>query len=192
MRQPEEEVHVHIHEIDDKGSICSACGSIREFLVDMMKVNVKIVAFIWCLSKEMWILCLTSAIGFIAESSFLYFFTTFIGESIYGGDPHAPHDTEAYQNYVEGVRMGSWALAIGGVLLAVLSVFQDKLANWMGLKALYIAVQCLFVLATFGLTLHTFYGDNMIVITILGSLTGPYTGLFLSIPYTLAYKYEVC
>ena len=181
-----------VHKVDDKCGIRSVCGSIRDFLVDMMNVNVKIIVFVWCLSKEMWILWLTSFIGFIAGDSFVYFFTTFIGESIYGGDPRAPQDTEAYQNYVEGVRMGSWGLAAGSALLAIASVFQDKLADWMGLKGLYIAVQCLFVLATFGLALHTLYGDNMVLITILGSLTGPYIGLFLSIPYTLVYEYEVC
>ena len=130
-------------------------------------------------------------LSFCAVSSLEYFFTTFVGESIYRGDPHAPQDTEAYQNYVEGVRMGSWGLAIGGVLLSILSVFQNKLADWMGLKALYIAVECSSVLASFGLTLHAYYNENIIVVTILGSLFGPYLGILLSIPFTWLHIYQV-
>ena len=158
---------------------------------DMIKINYEIAKFIWHLSKEMWILCLAVFLAFCAEFSFQYFFTTFVGESIYGGDPHAPQDTEAYQKYVEGVRMGSWGLAIGGVLLSIVSVFQNKLADWMGLKTLYIVVQCSFVLASFGLTLHTYYNDNIIIVIILGSCVGPYLGLLLSIPFTWLHIYQV-
>ena len=172
-------------------TFCIVCSIIKEAFVDAVKINVEIVAFIFCLSKEMWILVLTSFIGFTANNSFQYFFTTFVGESIYGGNPRAPQDTAAYQSYVEGVRMGSWGLAIGCVLLAVSSMLQDKLADWMGLKALYATFQCLFILASFGLTLHVLYSDNIIVVIVLGSLTGPYVGLFLSIPYTVVYRYEV-
>ena len=177
------------HQDNTDSSHESTCCSIS--WSDMIKVNYEIAKFIWHLSKEMWILCLAVFLAFCAEFSFQYFFTTFVGESIYGGDPHAPQDTEAYQKYVEGVRMGSWGLAIGGVLLSIVSVFQNKLADCMGLKTLYIVVQCSFVLASFGLTLHTYYDDNIIVVTILGSLYGPYLGLLMSIPFTWLHIYQV-
>ena len=158
---------------------------------DIIKINYEIAKFIWYLSKEMWILCLAVFLTLCAKFSFQYFFTIFVGESIYGGDPYAPQDTEAYQKYVEGVQMGSWGLAIGGVLLSIVSVFQNKLADWMGLKTLYIVVQCSFVLASFGLTLHTYYNDNIIIVIILGSLFGPYLGILLSIPFIWLHIYQV-
>ena len=167
------------------------CHSTICILSNIIKINYEIAKFIWHLSKEMWILCFAVFLAFCANFSFQYFFTIFVGESIYGGDPHAPQDTEAYQNYMEGVRMGSWGLAIGGVLLSIVSVFQNKLADWMGLKALYIVVQCFFVLASFGLSLHNYYNNNIIIVIILGSLVGPYLGLLLSVPFTWLHIYQV-
>ena len=172
----------------DPDSSNNTCCSIS--LSDMIKINYEIAKFIWHLTKEMWILWLAVFLGFCAEVSFKYFFTTFVGESIYGGNPHAPQNTEAYQKYVEGVRMGSWGLAIGGVLLSIVSVFQNKLADWMGLKTLYIVVQCSFVLASFGLTLHTYYGNNIIIVIMLGSLGGPYLGVLVSVPFTWLHIYQ--
>lgn len=120
-------------------------------------------------------------LGFSSEFSFGYFFTTFVGEAVYKGDPEAPKDTELYQAYARGVRMGSWGLALEGALMSIVSLFQDKLANLMGLKQLFIIVQCSY--GTMGLTAHTLYGDNVVVVIVLGGLSGPYMGVLLSIPY---------
>ena len=110
----------------------------------------------------------------------------------YKGDPDAPPDSEAYQAYAQGVRIGSWGLALEGALMSIVSLFQDKLANLIGLKRLFIIVQCSFVVVTMGLTMHVVYDDNVVVVIILGGLSGPYMGVLLSIPFTLVAMYEVC
>lgn len=42
----------------------------------------------------------------------LLFYTDFMGEVVYEGDPKAPHDSEAYQRYNAGVSMGCWGMCI--------------------------------------------------------------------------------
>lgn len=42
----------------------------------------------------------------------LLFYTDFMGEVVFEGDPKAPHDSEAYQRYNAGVTMGCWGMCI--------------------------------------------------------------------------------
>jgi len=42
----------------------------------------------------------------------LLFYTDFMGEVVFKGDPKAPHDSEAYQRYNAGVNMGCWGMCI--------------------------------------------------------------------------------
>jgi hypothetical protein len=42
----------------------------------------------------------------------LLFYTDFMGEVVFQGDPKAPHTSEAYQKYNSGVTMGCWGLCI--------------------------------------------------------------------------------
>lgn len=42
----------------------------------------------------------------------LLFYTDFMGEVVFEGDPKAPHDSEAYQRYNAGVSMGCWGMCI--------------------------------------------------------------------------------
>lgn len=42
----------------------------------------------------------------------LLFYTDFMGEVVFQGDPKAPHASEAYQKYNSGVTMGCWGMCI--------------------------------------------------------------------------------
>lgn len=42
----------------------------------------------------------------------LLFYTDFMGEVVFQGDPKAPHNSEAYQKYNAGVTMGCWGMCI--------------------------------------------------------------------------------
>lgn len=42
----------------------------------------------------------------------LLFYTDFMGEVVFEGDPKASHDSEAYQRYNAGVTMGCWGMCI--------------------------------------------------------------------------------
>lgn len=50
--------------------------------------------------------------GWLSFEGMLLFYTDFMGEVVFEGDPRAPHDSEAYQRYNAGVSMGCWGMCI--------------------------------------------------------------------------------
>lgn len=54
--------------------------------------------------------CVSS--GWLSFEGMLLFYTDFMGEVVFGGDPKAQHDSEAYQRYNAGVSMGCWGMCI--------------------------------------------------------------------------------
>lgn len=50
--------------------------------------------------------------GWLSFEGMLLFYTDFMGEVVFEGDPKAPHDSEAYQRYNAGVSMGCWGMCI--------------------------------------------------------------------------------
>lgn len=42
----------------------------------------------------------------------LLFYTDFMGEVVFQGDPKAPHTSEEYQKYNSGVTMGCWGMCV--------------------------------------------------------------------------------
>lgn len=53
-----------------------------------------------------------SSLGWLSFEGMLLFYTDFMGEVVFEGDPKAPHDSEAYQRYNAGVSMGCWGMCI--------------------------------------------------------------------------------
>ena len=167
---------------------CCGCGNGCGFITSVYQMYRDAVRFVWYMSKEMWVLCVATFLAATAEFTFTYFFTTFVGEVVYKGVSDAPEWSDEYQDYVKGVRMGAWALTLGGVTMSLLSLCEHKVANLIGLKTLFIVIQSPFVFAT---CILTFYNSNVGVVIVLGSFTGPYLGVLMSIPFTLVSLYQV-
>jgi len=51
-------------------------------------------------------------LGWLSFEGMLLFYTDFMREVVFKGDPKAPHDSEAYQRYNAGVSMGCWGMCI--------------------------------------------------------------------------------
>ena len=50
--------------------------------------------------------------GWLSFEGMLLFYTDFMGEVVFQGDPKAPPASEAYQKYSGGVAMGCWGMCI--------------------------------------------------------------------------------
>lgn len=50
--------------------------------------------------------------GWLSFEGMLLFYTDFMGEVVFQGDPKAPHTSEEYQKYNSGVTMGCWGMCI--------------------------------------------------------------------------------
>lgn len=58
----------------------------------------------------------------------LLFYTDFMGEVVFQGDPKAPHTSEEYQKYNSGVTMGCWGMCI----YAFSAAFYSGTRRWGG------------------------------------------------------------
>ncbi|MEQ2214668.1 hypothetical protein XENOCAPTIV_015958, partial [Xenoophorus captivus] len=65
--------------------------------------------------------------SWLSFEGMLLFYTDFMGEVVFEGDPKAPHDSDAYQRYNAGVSMGCWGMCIYAFSAAFYSVCASVL-----------------------------------------------------------------
>nr|XP_033777180.1 proton-associated sugar transporter A isoform X2 [Geotrypetes seraphini] len=74
-------------------------------------------------------LCVNHFLGWLSFEGMLLFYTDFMGEVVFQGDPKAPHGSEEYQKYNAGVTMGCWGMCIYAFSAALYSVCRVK-SQW--------------------------------------------------------------
>uniref|UniRef100_A0A3B5AI62 Solute carrier family 45 member 4-like n=1 Tax=Stegastes partitus TaxID=144197 RepID=A0A3B5AI62_9TELE len=78
------------------------------------------------------------------------FFTDFMGQVIYHGDPTAPANSTLLENYHRGVQMGCWGLVIYAMTAATCSaVLQKYLDNFD------LSIKVIYILGTLGFSIGT-------------------------------------
>lgn len=82
--------------------------------------------------KSMRILCLTHLFTKMALLSYSLYFTDFVGEVIFNGDPKAPMESGDHQLYEQGVRFGCYGLAAFALSCTLYSFVIDKLIKIVG------------------------------------------------------------
>ncbi|XP_035386559.1 solute carrier family 45 member 4 isoform X2 [Electrophorus electricus] len=75
---------------------------------------------------QLWRLCLCHLLTWFSIISQVVFYTDFIGQVIYEGDPTAPVNSTALQKYHKGVQMGCWGLVIYAATAAICSVHSPQ------------------------------------------------------------------
>ncbi|KAI2537132.1 solute carrier family 45 member 2, partial [Homo sapiens] len=93
-------------------------------------------------------LCISHLIGWTAFLSNMLFFTDFMGQIVYRGDPYSAHNSTEFLIYERGVEVGCWGLCINSVFSSLYSYFQKVLVSYIGLKGLYFTGYLLFGLGT--------------------------------------------
>ena len=78
------------------------------------------------------ILCLTNFFSWMSLVCYSLYFTDFVGQSIFGGDPTAPNNAPAYIVYEDGVRYGSFGMALYSISCSGYSLILERLVNKFG------------------------------------------------------------
>lgn len=73
------------------------------------------------------LVCLTNLFCWMAHVCYSLYFTDFVGEAVFNGDPRAMEGSPAQRNYEEGVRFGCWGMAMYSLSCACYSLVIDKL-----------------------------------------------------------------
>uniref|UniRef100_A0A3Q3INC7 Proton-associated sugar transporter A n=1 Tax=Monopterus albus TaxID=43700 RepID=A0A3Q3INC7_MONAL len=130
-------------------------------------------------------LCTNHFLGWLSFEGMLLFYTDFMGEVVYEGDPKASHDSEAYQRYNAGVSMGCWGMCIYAFSAAFYSAILEKLEERFSLRTLYFFAYLAFGLGTGLATLST----NLYVVLSLCVTYGVLFSSLCTLPYSLLCEY---
>ncbi|XP_012284226.1 proton-associated sugar transporter A isoform X2 [Orussus abietinus] len=87
---------------------------------------------------SMRMLCLTNLFCWMAHVCYSLYFTDFVGEAVYGGDPTAPEGSLQRQLYESGVRFGCWGMSMYSLSCACYSLVIEKLIQRYKARRVYI------------------------------------------------------
>nr|XP_019602353.1 PREDICTED: proton-associated sugar transporter A [Rhinolophus sinicus] len=130
-------------------------------------------------------LCVNHFLGWLSFEGMLLFYTDFMGEVVFQGDPKAPHTSEEYQKYNSGVTMGCWGMCIYAFSAAFYSAILEKLEEYLSVRTLYFIAYLAFGLGTGLATLSR----NLCVVLSLCVTYGILFSTLCTLPYSLLCDY---
>uniref|UniRef100_A0A671LJI6 Solute carrier family 45 member 4-like n=1 Tax=Sinocyclocheilus anshuiensis TaxID=1608454 RepID=A0A671LJI6_9TELE len=91
---------------------------------------------------QLWRLCVCHLLSWFSMIAQAVFYTDFMGQVIFEGDPTAAANSTALQNYSKGVQMGCWGLVIYAATAALCS----------GVCYVHVFIKIIYMLGTLGYT----------------------------------------
>ena len=82
--------------------------------------------------RSLLILCLTNLFCWASLVCYSLYFTDFVGQSVYHGDPIADSGTTSHGRYEDGVRAGAVGMALYSASCSVYSLNIEKLVRTFG------------------------------------------------------------
>ncbi|KAM8829165.1 membrane-associated transporter protein [Spinachia spinachia] len=131
-------------------------------------------------------LCVSHLLGWTAFLCNMLFFTDFMGQIVYKGNPYADHNSTSYATYERGVEVGCWGLCINAVSSALYSYVQRFLLPYIGLKGLYFVGYFVFGMGTGLIGLF----PDILATLILCSVFGVMSSTLYTIPFNLIAEYQ--
>ena len=133
-------------------------------------------------------LALANFCSWTALMGFNLFFTDFMGQWVYQGNPNAPENSYLRNNYDEGVRMGSWGLLLHCITSTSYAFFVEGLVEKHGTRKTYTFGMFTFTLAMFSMVANR----NVIFVNAMAAVTGFAYATLTTIPFILITKYHSC
>lgn len=82
--------------------------------------------------KSLRLICLTNLFCWMAHVCYSLYFTDFVGEAVFNGDPTALEGDIKFTLYEEGVRFGCWGMAMYSLSCACYSSIIERLIKKYG------------------------------------------------------------
>ncbi|KAM5264725.1 membrane-associated transporter protein [Ctenodactylus gundi] len=131
-------------------------------------------------------LCISHLFGWTAFLSNMLFFTDFMGQIVYGGNPYSAHNSTEFLIYQRGVEVGCWGLCINSVFSSFYSYLQKALVSYIGLKGLYFMGYLLFGLGTGFIGLFPNVYSTLALCTMFGVMSST----LYTVPFNLIAEYH--
>jgi len=131
-------------------------------------------------------LALANFCSWTAIMGFNIFFTDFVGQAVYGGDPGAPEGSDLRNLYDHGVRIGSFGLLLHCINSAVYAGVVERFAAHFDLRLTYVAGMATFVVAMLLMAITT----DAYVVNTMAALTGVAYATITTAPFMLVTSYH--
>ncbi|XP_063401113.1 solute carrier family 45 member 3-like isoform X1 [Mytilus trossulus] len=132
------------------------------------------------------VLALANFCSWTALMGFNLFFTDFVGQAIYGGNPNAPENSILRNHYDEGVRMASWGLLFHCITSAIYAFLVERLVNKFGTRWTYFFGMFSFSIAMFCMVTWR----NIYIVNLMAAFTGFAYATLTTIPFILVTTYH--
>ncbi|CAL1538399.1 unnamed protein product [Lymnaea stagnalis] len=136
--------------------------------------------------RSMWVLCLCNLLCWMSLVCYSLYFTDFVGQSVYGGDPKAPVGSELHDKYDEGVRLGSFGMSLYSFSCACYSLGIEKLVQRFRAKRVYVLGQLVFTLGMAGMAASR----SKVAVILLSPAAGIMYATLFTMPYLLVAHYH--
>lgn len=90
------------------------------------------------------VLCLTNLFCWMSLVCYSLYFTDFVGEAVFGGDPSAVYGSEKRRLYDEGVQFGCWGMSIYSLSCSFYSFIIVKLVKTFRARPVYMGGQLIY------------------------------------------------
>ncbi|KAK8732064.1 hypothetical protein OTU49_007169, partial [Cherax quadricarinatus] len=97
-----------VAEVTDEAAVPGA--TLRQYLLSIVYMP-----------RSLRVLCLTNLFCWMSLVCYSLYFTDFVGEAVFGGNPGAADGTQEKELYEEGVRFGCWGMALYSLSCSVYS-----------------------------------------------------------------------
>ncbi|GFY55222.1 solute carrier family 45 member 3 [Trichonephila inaurata madagascariensis] len=132
---------------------------------------------------RLFIACLFGWMGIMCHDMY---YTDFVGQVIYKGNPQAYKESVAFVLYDDGVRMGSWGLLLHCLSAAIYAAFlQEKLIIKYGKSRTYLFGMICFTFSLLG----TVMSSNIILVNTFSAISGLGSAAITTVPYSLITEY---
>lgn len=135
--------------------------------------------------RHILILCLANFFCWISLVCYSLYFTDFVAQTIFNGLPDKSNK-EFYNRYEEGVRFGSFCMALYSISCSIYSLSYKSLLNRFNIKAIYILGQLTYSLGMLVLALT----KNKYIAIIVSPTAGIMYSTLFTIPYILISNYH--
>ena len=139
-----------------------------------------------CIPAVLRPLALANFFSWTAIMGFNLFYSDFVGQAGYGGDPNTDEGSPLRERYDVGVRMGSWGLLFHCVTSAIYAAFIQKMVCRYGSRITYMFGMMTFTVAM----VFMVFIRNIYIVTALAACTGFAYATVTTIPFMLITLYH--
>ncbi|KPP64206.1 solute carrier family 45 member 4-like [Scleropages formosus] len=118
-------------------------------------------------------LCVCHLLTWLSFTAQVVFYTDFMGQVVFEGDPSAAANSTARQNYHRGVQMGCWGLVVYAATAAVCSALLQKYLDSydLSIRVVYIMGSLSFSVGTATMAIFPNVYVTMVMVSTMGIIT---------------------